>query len=128
MRQPKRVERHERRGQLRAGRLRLSVAQRILQHLRLDIEESQALGNRIMQFLSKQIALFKNRQFLLAGAQTLVFNRHAEMLADGFEQAFFLRRHRVGLEKIKVINPQPALAMQNIESRRRGKTFTDAAA
>jgi hypothetical protein len=92
------------------------------------LRKGQALGNRIVQLLGEQVALLGNRQFLLAGAQALVLDGHAEMLAEGFEQARSPAPTPGCVPEIEVEDTDRCGCMQNIESRRRGEAFTDAGA
>jgi hypothetical protein len=79
------------------------------------LRKGQALGNRIVQFLGQQVALLGNRQFLLARFQALVFDGHAEMLAEVSSRLAFPAPTPGGFWKIEIEDPQAALVVQDIE-------------
>ena len=80
--------------------------QRVLEHLHLDVQERQRLGDRIMQFAREQAALLEHGQLAVARHQPLVLNSYAEMLAQRFEQLAILRADRMRCGEIKVEDPQ----------------------
>jgi hypothetical protein len=81
-----------------------------------------------VKFLSQQVALLRNRQFLLARFQALVFDGHAKMMAKRFQQVHFLIGQRLRTTEIEVIDAEFPLVAQDAESGRRGEALADAGA
>jgi len=75
--------------------VQIVALQRGVQHLQLQIEEIQALGNAVVQALRDQAALLGHRQLARLGAQAAVVQRHTQVLAKRFQQLGLGRRHLV---------------------------------
>ncbi len=60
----------------------LPCAQRFVEHLHLDVQERQRLGNRVVQLLGEQVALLGHREFLVARHEALVLDGRSQVLAQ----------------------------------------------
>ena len=89
-------------------RLAVVAAQRVFQHLGLQIQKRQTLGNAVMQALRHQIALFQHCQLARGGCQPLVVQRGGQVLAQGFQQLTLLAGKDARLAKMQVIHAQQA--------------------
>ena len=62
------------------------AADRLVKQLELDIEKSEALSDRVMQFVRQQVALVRYRQFAVTRPQTQIVDCASQLLAERLEQ------------------------------------------
>ena len=64
------------------------VQQRAFQHLHLQIQEGQALGNTVVQPLRQKVALLQHRQQTVFAHQPDMVERNPQLVAQRIEQIF----------------------------------------
>ena len=58
------------------------AVERFVKQLELDIEKSEALSDRVMQFVRQQVALVRYRQFAVTRPQTQIVDCASQLLAE----------------------------------------------
>ena len=104
-----------------------ALLHRAAQHLRLQVQEVQPLGQAVMQPLCHQIALLGHGQLACLDAQPLVVQRRPQVLPQHLQQLKLAGRHRRALTEMQRKGAQRRLRRHDLEDRHRLETITHAA-